>query len=77
MSEPVGLEPGKDLVSIAFIPKAENADGIMAGLLTCSLPQRLPIPRGEQWPGMSWKLSELTAAGTVQDFHLIPCCAGT
>jgi hypothetical protein len=47
----------------------------MAGLLTFSFPVCLPISRFDtdsQWRGLPETIPEITAAGTVQDLHLIP-----
>jgi len=43
----------------------------LAGLLTCSIVERLPEPYG-QWHDVSTTYTELTATGIVQDLHLIP-----
>ncbi len=43
----------------------------MAGLLTCSFPEPSHPPQADSGKDFR-KLKELTAAGTVQDLHLIP-----
>jgi hypothetical protein len=54
-----------------FIPEQLTPD--LAGLLTYSLFKRLPIAnKKQQWPECLKRIMEITAAGTVQDLHLIP-----
>jgi hypothetical protein len=54
---------------LAFYPKLELVN--LAGLLTCSLFDAFPLPGG--CSGLySKSYKELTAAGTVPDFHRIP-----
>lgn len=58
----------------AFIPKAENVYIEMAGLLTCL--SRCVFPSLQTVTRLLRALMKLTAAGTVQEFHLIPFYAG-
>jgi len=44
----------------------------MAGLLTYSFLNAFPFRKNRTVAKMFKKLKELTAAGTVQDLHLIP-----
>lgn len=54
-----------------FKPEHLNTD--MAGLLTYSLFKRLPIAiNRQQWQECLKRIMEITAAGTVQDFRLVP-----
>jgi len=56
----------------AFIPKA-SIPPQPAGLLTRSLSDGLPVSISKQWHQGSRKVvKELTAAGTVPEFHRIP-----
>ena len=44
----------------------------LAGLLACSILDAFPFPKGTVAFGVSRTHSELTAAVSAQDFHLIP-----
>ncbi len=53
--------------------KPEHLKPDLAGLLTYSLFKRLPIAITlQQWQECLKRTKEITAAGTVQDFHLVP-----
>lgn len=64
--KPILLGPFK-----TFYPKVLNLCRAMAGLLTRSFPEPSRQPEADSGKDFR-KLKELTAAGTVQDLHLIP-----
>jgi len=55
----------------AFVPESFESVFAQAGLLTCFCFRRLPILYWNSGKKPKTTL-KLTAAGTVQDFHLIP-----
>ena len=72
-----GLEQEYLSSILCFCPEAWNLDIYVAGLLTYSFPERLPI---RPWRSVAWyvrELTEITAAGTVADSHGIPFSSGT
>ena len=60
------------MLSLSFYYPKANKHAILAGLLACSILDAFPFPTKEQWLWSSRTNSELTAAVSAQDFHLIP-----
>lgn len=56
----------------AFITRKLVNKWILAGLLACSILDAFPFRNGTVAFGVSRTRSELTAAVSAQDFHLIP-----
>jgi hypothetical protein len=62
---------------LCFYPEAENIVAVTAGLLTYSSWKRLPIPFSSGTVAeIVPDLTEITAAGTVVDFHNVPFSSG-
>lgn len=59
------------LFAEAYLPKLSTFFDLMAGFLTCSPSEVFPSKTTVTFVGSSG-LFELTAAGTVQDSHLLP-----
>ena len=66
----------EDLIMNAVCPKLYNPKAFkhlkLAGLLACSILDAFPFRKGTVALKSSRTLSELTAAVSAQDFHLIP-----
>jgi hypothetical protein len=72
-----GFEQGVRILILCFCPEAENIDTVTAGLLTYSPWKRLPIPFSSGTVAeIVPDLAEITAAGTVVDFHNVPFSSG-
>ena len=59
-------------MSLSFYYPKANKLTKLAGLLACSILDAFPFPIGTVAFGVSKIRSELTAAVSTQDFHLIP-----